>query len=307
MADKKTSAVETVTPVKADRASLRWVQTKNCRVDRKRNVRSESKYTKESLKDLIESLMIQGFNMGCPVLLSDHGEFLLTLQGHRRITAAEFANVDQVYAVVYKGLSEADEYRIMIDHGREDLDEVEWLEAVRRLMESGMGRKTIMAHLKKKDQWVQTRMELLRLPAYMQEQWKLGRIDATKCEINVTADVIRQLSAAALKDRESGTITDEVNYVGPAFMEELEKVKETGKTTKQQQRSAAATPAQLENLAETETRVYLKKLFLFLAGKGGDLSAILNVLREDHDKCHGRVSTEIPAVFQQEVAQEVVS
>lgn len=245
---------------------------------RKDNVRTSQSL---NLPKMVQSLKTRGFKPNHPLVVSEKSDgTLLVLCGNRRTEALELIKEDdseifatilpdgKVPCIVNRGLTEEQEILIRLDHSsdedREPLDEWGEFLSVLQLMRAGYtGQKDIAAVLGKFNKngdpnrsYIQQRVNLARLPKFVQEEMKLYCLNGT------TATPLRWRHIPSL----FSIYTEEfdVGYAdgGPQFKELWESIQSP---EGEPNRPKALTRTQILERAKTTGSRFARKILLYVA------------------------------------------
>lgn len=260
------------------------------------------------IPDMVSSLRVNGFKPNHPLVVSkkSDGRFLV-LVGNRRHEGLEvvannhleeFSRVlpgGKVPCIIHEGLTVEEEILIRVDHGagedRVKLDDWSQFLAIRQLMQAWPGeseariaQKLGIIHLKGKNRdkpnrsHVQPRVNLARLPIFVQQQfrllWEEGK-DATPVRV---ADI---KSLYAVFNEEFGKYEDSDEYrgefgIGPAFRVKWEDLMNPAPEAESSGEIDESDPVDLK-AAAAKTRAMgcnsrlVKQMLLAVTNQGGTL------------------------------------
>jgi hypothetical protein len=268
---------------KASKSRIMNLSRDKFKVNVTRNVRDDgavgdlSPYDPKNpkLASLAEHMKLVGWDPGSFVVAHDEGDGTYDLlKGNRRWHAAGLAGIEILPTIVLGGLTEAQKQAIILDHGHEEpIGNVGLYKSVKMCMALGLGVKKTAIKLgqvdkktgKPRTNLINQYVALSKMPQWVQDQWFLfereGK-DAKGLEINPTLDNIKVLRAKQVEDEGnqfwSGT--------GPAFMEELNKLKETGVSSKTEKNKTALNNSGIVTLGQQTTEPHVRELLLGIAG-----------------------------------------
>lgn len=192
----------------------------------------------KSAPGLYENILLNGIMT--PILLSEleesrreeyHREFgewydFIVLRGHRRMHVVSQINATNpdnpqfptVPAMIYKGLTIADEFRLMADQGGGlDYNDYEIYDQIKKLvMNTRMSEEAIANQLSRPDKkisrgYVQRRKWIMSMPQWVEDNFRL-RYTQAKDEngkpipyVNITDKTLQELNKAVTADRETNT------------------------------------------------------------------------------------------------------
>jgi ParB family transcriptional regulator, chromosome partitioning protein len=169
--------------------------------------------------------------------------------GERRWRAAQKANLREVLVVV-RDVSAKDAYELALIENvqREDLDAVEFAEALDRLIkEHGHSQETLASRLGKDRSTIANALRLLRLPASVREQLVNGELSEGHARALLGAPdeaILAQLAEKVVRGKLSVRQT-----------EELVRAAKAGKSAKKSATGAGSSPAKSASVRDLETRL----------------------------------------------------
>lgn len=262
------------------------------------NVRTEAC---EQIPQMVASLRRNGFKPNHPIVVSEKADGrLLVLCGNRRTKGlqwleqndpAEYSRIvpdGKVPCIVHTGLTVEEEILIRVDHSSDEdrvrLDEWSEFVAIKQLVRAFTGEsqeriaeKLGIFHVKGKNagkpnrSYVQTRVNLARLPVFVQEQFKLlmteGK-DATPVRITD----IKSLYAAYNEE-----FADHPDGDGPAFQEVWNGIINPEPSTDDDDSADSADPSSLKpeqarQRAQAASSGLIRRILMAVTNQGGDLA-----------------------------------
>lgn len=234
-------------------------------------------------KKLVTSMTDDGFREDKALVLSERADGTTwLLQGHRRLAAARLVRkrypdrLETVPCVVFKGLTLADECRMMIDHFLvKDLDRAETYEAIKRLRQSGMSEPEIMRTTGLNRFRVQRAGWVMSAPQVVEDAI-LAKLSGKEEYVPITDVDLQAISAANVADREEAKTTgiDLPPEGGERFREVWERLMATGKAKPSEPK--AKTRKELTSLAGSYKESILVSVLKYAAGDPVDLGSVLS-------------------------------
>ena len=194
----------------------------------KRNVRDDLKtYDEDNPKmvKLVNSMKTEGYHLGQPILVHKNTVALNgntnneVLKGHRRATAARYAKLLTVPAIVISGLTEEQKMKIIVEAPPVAINKIGEFKAVQAL-KGKMGDQRIADAIGIKKNAVQEWRYLDALPQPLQEMW-YSHIRGVKTAFPVGRPAILALHAAKLRDHEGITL-DALGVESPPMVERID-------------------------------------------------------------------------------------
>lgn len=142
---------------------------------------SRDKFTPLTVKDLADDIKDKG--LLSPIIVQPYtekpGKRYRIVTGHRRFAAYQVLQRTEIECIVRTGLTEQEAFQINVAENlqRKDLSVMEEAHAIERFTHWGCSYDEISREVKKSIGWVQTRLQLLRLPAPIQNELAVGAIN----------------------------------------------------------------------------------------------------------------------------------
>lgn len=218
-------------------SKLQMIKLGNLVADFARNPRLASNYASDDkdFKKLVETIDQEGFRSDKPLVVAKYKDNdtwkYRVIQGHRRFAAVTTINkrdnskCTELPCIVYEGLSETDEWKLMIDHFHvKGLSEFEQYLAIKRLLLAGLTEEAVANQTGKSRGFVQRRRWIASAPQVVEDAYR-AKAEGTGT-LALTDPDLQEIKKAMTADQAAGL--DNVNG-GPNFSEVWSNITNNGR------------------------------------------------------------------------------